>query len=87
MAVTSALQLLSRHLLSSSPFLTSQHKTSSIAPTYARPAPVDEEAVSDVHSTLEEAEVIAPNVCECSYFLVESGSVSYYGRAGLYAHI
>ena len=79
-AVTSALQLLSFHRLRSSPFFTSQHKTSSSAPTIARPAPEERVAAfcafsafsSGAHTAFEEAEVTMPKVFECSYFLGNS---------------
>lgn len=74
--VTSALQSLSFHRARSSPAFTSQHKTSSSAPTMAFPAPEARRAVfatlsSGAHTTLEEVEVINPNVLECSYFLYQ----------------
>lgn len=73
MAVTCALQSASRHWLSSSPFLTSQQRTSSLAPTIARPAPV-RRAVPETSSSLaqtafDEAEATRPKVLECSNFL------------------
>ena len=73
-AVTSAWHALSLHRPNNSPFFTSQHSTSSLAPTMARPAPVDRvlgfgACSSGLQTVFEEAEVITPNVFECSYFL------------------
>lgn len=77
-AVTSALQPGSRHLLSSSPFFTSQQRTSSLAPTIARPAPVGravpKTSSSLVHTAFDEADVTRPKVWECSNFLLLSVS-------------
>lgn len=72
--VTSALQSLSFHRLTSSAFFTSQHKTSSTAPTMAFPAPdVRKVLVSPIpsrtHRALDEVDVMSPKVLECSYFL------------------
>ena len=75
-AVTSALHLLSRHRLSSSPFFTSQHRTSSFAPTKAWPAPLPRFKLPRallfcVHTTFDEAELTRPKVEDCSYFLAK----------------
>ena len=74
MLVTSALQSLSFHRAMSSPFLMFQHNTSSLAPTIARPALEDRKVVffelsSAAQTTLEEVDVMSPNVLECAYFL------------------
>ena len=86
-AVTSALQLLSFHRLRSSPFFTSQHKTSSSAPMIARPAPEERVAAfcafsSGAHTAFEEAEVTMPNVFECSYFLGNSAHRRQHASSG-----
>lgn len=75
MLVTSLLAVLalSCNLASSSPVLTSQHSTSSLAPTNARPAEVVE--VEAVQRALEEAEVTVPKVWLASYFLQQSATV------------
>lgn len=74
--VTCALQAESRQRPSNSPFLTSQHKTSSLAPTIARPAPVWRAAPRVCSSlaqiALDDAEAMSPNVSECSNFLGEN---------------
>lgn len=67
-AVTCALQFSSRHRDRSSPFLISQHMTSSLAATTAWPAPVAVLWLL-VQRMLDELDVIRPNDLECSYFL------------------
>lgn len=60
-----AVQSLSRHRLSSSPFFTSQQRTSSFAAANAWPAPVVLLAVAllfEAQTTLEDAEVTTPKV-------------------------
>ena len=89
-AVTSALHPLSLHRPRSSPLFTSQQRTSSSAPTIARPAPVDRESVlgaisSGLQTTFDEADVMRPNVFECSYFL--SSSVLCDGRGNGETHL
>lgn len=72
-AVTCALQFSSRHRDSSSPFLMSQHSTSSLAATTAWPAPVAVFWLFD-QTMLDELDVIRPNDLECSYFLEVSSA-------------
>lgn len=77
--VTAAVHVLSFHLLSNSHFFTSQHSTSSSAPTMALPAPEERfEAVpalsSGVQTAFEVPDVTTPKVFECSYFLDLSAS-------------
>lgn len=72
--VTSATQSLSLHRLKSSPFFTSQHMTSSSAPTTAFPTFDWRRAAfwkssSGAQRTLDVEEVMRPKVLECSYFL------------------
>lgn len=71
--VTWALHAESRHRPRSSPFFTSQQRTSSLAPTIARPAPVWRTAPAVCSSfdqmAFDEAEATSPNVFECSNFL------------------
>lgn len=75
-AVTCALHEVSRHLPSSSPFFTSQLRTSSLAPTKARPAPVlraaPESTSSRAQIAFDDADVTSPKVFECSNFLHKS---------------
>lgn len=70
------MQFLSRHLLSSSPFFTSQQSTSSLAATTAWPPPVfraaeDPDAVLDsgIQMAFAEAELIRPKLLANSYLL------------------
>ena len=70
--LTCALQEESRHLPRSSPFFTSQQRTSSLAPTMARPAPVWRAAPacsSLAQIAFDDAEATSPNVFECSNLL------------------
>ena len=71
--VTCARHAASRHFPSNSPFFTSQQRTSSFAPTIARPAPVWRVAPAACSSlaqiALDDAEVTRPNVFDCSNFL------------------
>lgn len=73
--VTCALQEESFHLPSSSPFLISQHRTSSPAPATALPAPVWRAtpaiASSRTQIAFDDADVTSPKVFECSNFLKE----------------
>lgn len=74
--VASAVQPRSFHRPRSSPFFTSQQRISSLAPTMARPAPVDlvptfDTCSSELQTEFEDADVMRPNVLECSYFLRE----------------
>jgi len=78
--VTGALQAESRQRPSNSPFLTSQHKTASLAPTIARPAPVWRPAVAICSSlaqiAFDDAEATSPNVFECSNLLHETLAIA-----------
>jgi hypothetical protein len=75
-AVTCALQLLSFHRPSSSPFLRSQHKTSSFAGAMALPPPMFREVSASADQiTFAVPELMRPKVFECSYFLREYISI------------
>jgi hypothetical protein len=71
--VTCALQDVSRQRPSKSPFLTSQQRTSSPAPTMALPAPVRRavpaRSSSRVQIAFDEPDATSPKVFECSNFL------------------
>jgi hypothetical protein len=72
--VTALRLSLSFHRASSSPFFTSQQMTSSFAPTYALPAPVDRALAvfdedSGAQTQLELAVQTVPKLAEGSYFL------------------
>lgn len=73
MQVTSARFAESLHFDRISPFLTSQQRTSSLAPTYARPDPVERLLLvvreSGVQMQFEDAVVMVPKDCVASYFL------------------
>jgi hypothetical protein len=72
MAVTCDLQSSSFHRFRSSPFLMSQHKTSSFAATTARPEPVlrvEEFDPSAAQTIFDVLELTSPKEFECSYFL------------------
>jgi hypothetical protein len=76
-AVTCDLQLLSFHRLNSSPFLISQHRTSSFAGTMALPAPVFREvSVSADQIAFDVLELTRPKIFDCSYFLRQCALVS-----------
>src|SRR5690242_7160637 len=75
MTVTSSVQLASRHLLNSSPFFTSQQRTSSFAAAYARPAPEDLVpgcTASAAQTRFEVAVATTPKASLCSYLLCGS---------------
>lgn len=67
-AVTGTEHRSSRHRLISSPFFTSQHKTSSLAATMACPAPVPARSFA-VHTKFDVLVATTPNDLTCSYFL------------------
>lgn len=71
MHVTSLRLSLSCHRERSSPVLIDQHRTSSFAPTYALPAPVERAVLvlSGVQMELEVAVQTVPKDVEGSYFL------------------
>ena len=75
MQVTALRLSVSFHLESCSPFFTSQQITSSFAPTYALPAPVERalavlEEDSGAQTQLEDAVQTVPKLTDGSYFLL-----------------
>src|ERR1700760_3309986 len=71
MTVTCELHDASLHLLTSSPFLISQIRTSSFAPTIACPEPDDFGPGFATEITFESEETINPKVSESSYLLYD----------------